>query len=170
MAPAHSHYRIDLDRIDWSEAYKAVAPDWLRTQHGYSREELLNWLDDYREVEHLIDSGVRRAGFVRMADSPDPRSQRMWRAYSYGFDPHHIHTDRVTVEWSDGRYRLADGTHRAVLAREEGFTHLPATVRARDQATLDTLRAQDTYSYNRTKPNTDRSIEPESERHRRRGR
>lgn len=160
----HSHYRVDLDRVDWDDVYERVTPDWRRTWHGYTREDIGRWLDDYREVERLIVAGAKREDFERMADSPDPQEQRMWQAYSYGFDPHHRHTDRVTVEWVQGSYRVGDGIHRAVLAREEGLTHLPAIVRAPDQATLDMLQKQDEGSYSRRKPEIDRTQERQRDR------
>lgn len=143
MTWEHDHFLIDLDEVDWAEIDERIDPDWTVSQHGYTREDFHRWLDDYRNVEQLRQRGATQESFESLRDSPDPDDQRLWAAYSYAYDPDHEHSDRVTATWSDGKYDVGDGTHRVSLAKQRGFTHLPAAVHAPDQATLDQLKSRD---------------------------
>jgi hypothetical protein len=162
---AKDFFEIDLSKVkvDW------IDPDWQRTPHNYTREEIREWMENLREIQRLCrEKGYRAEDFERMRQSPDPKEraigQTYHKLYDYEKEGERMNHDYILVEWVDDHYEVLKGRHRVWMAQQIGLRHMPAMVYARDEETLRRLRAEGERIAAGEYPIRDNI--PEQERHR----
>jgi len=131
-------FEIDLSKV----RVPRIDPNFQRTYHGYTREEVEGWIRNLKEIQRLCrERGYTAKDFQRMRHSLDPKEQALWKTYYELYEsPQKPHW--VKVSWERDHYEVENGAHRILLAKQMGLKHMPAHVAAPDVATLQRLRAE----------------------------
>jgi len=138
MAWVQDFFEIDLSKV----RVRDVDPNFQRTHHGYTREEIEGWTRNLKEIQRLCrEKGYTAEDFQRMRNSPDPKEQALWKTY-YEFYESPEKPHWVVVRWERDHYEVEEGQHRILVAKQMGLRHMPAHVIAPDEATLQRLRAE----------------------------
>jgi len=136
-------FEIDVSKVRVED----VEPDFKVTPHGYTREQIEQWIRDLKEIHRLCrEEGYTDEDFQRMRYSSDPRERALGETYHKFYD-HDISGERlnhdfIKVDWFGDHYEVTNGRHRIFVAQQMGLRHMPAMVTAPDEETLKRLRAE----------------------------
>jgi hypothetical protein len=127
---------------------------------GYSPHEFRLIARSIEDVYRRMDAGADPHELLALRESNDPRERRVGDAYLSVFrgseSSHPLRADVV-----DGRLIVDSGNHRIRAAQELRLCAVPVEVRARSQAELDRVEAQNAaavgYDYGRLREQTDRA-------------
>jgi hypothetical protein len=138
MGWVRDFFEVDVSKIRVDE----VEPNWERTPHGYTREQIAQWIAELKEIQRLCrEKGYTDEDFRRMRSSADPKERALGETYHKFYD-HDVNHDFIKLEWVGDHYEVTNGRHRVWMAKQMGLRHMPAMVSAPDEATLQRLRAE----------------------------
>jgi len=134
-------FEIDLSQVPTPE----LDSKWS-TSKSYPREQQEQWIRDLHEAQRRMrEDGWRREDFDRIRHSSNHPERSLGETYHKFYDHDQsgdrMNHDFIKVEWVGDHYEITNGQHRIWLAKQHGLRTVPAHVAARDQATLDQLRA-----------------------------
>jgi len=126
---------------------KDVDPDFVKTPHGYSRDQIEEWLHHLQIIQRLRNQGYTDEDFQRMRHSQDPAERALGTTY-HKFYNHDLSDERgrmnqdfIVVDWVGDHYEVVNGRHRILLAQQMGLQRIPAMVRAPGREILEWLRS-----------------------------
>jgi hypothetical protein len=68
MGWVRDFFEVDVSKIRVDK----VEPNWERTQHGYTREQIAQWIAELKEIQRLCrEKGYTDEDFRRMRSSAD---------------------------------------------------------------------------------------------------
>ncbi len=143
MAWVRDFFEIDLSKV----RVEGVDPNFRWTPHGYTREEIAQWIEELAEIQRLCrEEGYTDEDFQRMRSSSDPKERALGETYHKFYDHDSsgskMNHDFIAVEWVGDHYEVTNGRHRVWMAQQMGLRHIPARVSAPDEATLQRLREE----------------------------
>ena len=143
MAWVWDFFEVDLNKL----RVDGVDLNFQRTPHGYTREEIAQWMEELREIQRLCrEKGYTDEDFQRMRQSSDPKERALGETYHKFYDHEasgeRMNHDFIKLEWVDDHYEVTNGRHRVYMAKQMGLRHIPAMVSAPDEATLQRLREE----------------------------
>lgn len=143
MAWKHDFFEIDVNKVRVND----VDPNFECTPHGYTRDQIAQWVRDLKEIQQLCrDRGYTEGDFQQMRFSPDVRERSLGESYHkfYDHDPsgERMNHDFIAVVWVGDHYEVTNGRYRLEMAQQMGLRHVPARVSAADEATLHQLRME----------------------------
>lgn len=111
---------VRIDQIDLSDSPVHGADDF----HKVSHDEMVTGLTKLQQVQRWIEQGATDQ-MLRDIDA----QQGLSGAQGY----HNIYRvfygdSAIKLDWVDGRYRVTNGYHRLAVAKELGWTTIPARV------------------------------------------
>jgi hypothetical protein len=120
-----------------------VDPNFESTPKN-TRGEMREFMSDLPQIQKMRAEGSSSDDFARMRESADPAEQRLGKTedilYSARNHPEQGAGHGIGVEWSEGEWKVEQGKHRVMVAKELGLESVPAVVKAPDNARIDDLR------------------------------
>lgn len=158
MSMVKGFFEVDLAQVK----RPGLDPDWQRSQHGTSRQDIDTWTRQLGEIQRLsVERGFNYEDFNRMRGSAIPEEHALGVTHHKFYDNDGSHRDFVKLSWNGKEYEVDGGRHRVESAQRIGLRRMPAEVSASSEQMAQ--RKQDGFSSKLMHPN-DRADFERSER------
>ncbi len=127
-------FEVDLTDVKTPD----LDPNWQKTQHNYSRQQIDGWIRQLGEIQRLsVERGYTYDDFQRMRNSLAPLERELGQTHHKFYDHGPLMTvnkDFVSLTWNGKEYEIdINGNHRVYAAQEMGIRRMPAEVSVRSE-------------------------------------